>query len=80
LISADSRQNVIRARLTNANENAVVGVRFDGHEIRADDGQIVIIDRENKGCVNGRVDQSQKISHSLKDLSKKPPNSRRALR
>src|SRR2546421_532392 len=42
---------------------------MDGHEVSSDKGEVVIIDRENKGCVNRCVDQSQKISHPLNDLS-----------
>lgn len=49
----------------------VSGVRVDGDKIGGNNGQIMVINREDKCCIDGGIDQTKEIFLALEaDVSK----------
>lgn len=56
----------LRGSLTNCNYNVVNGVRVNGNKIGGNNGQIMVINGEDKCCIDGGIDQTKEIFLALK--------------
>lgn len=58
--------------LTDTDQDTAIRVRLDRHEVGSDDGDVVVINREDERGIHRGVDQSKKISYALENSTDAP--------